>query len=222
MKNILVSVTLILVALIFQICTLSYSPAYGQDTGLQKLQELFAQRFFGQNHENAILKRFVKFDMSPAWWSRINAEDRAGTRSLQYVVDGIRDFAKEMKWGDVRAIDDSSSGTKAEKVARIESMLAGWSDKISVTLKIEQKNCDSKDFDLAMRYFTALGQVLDSGDFKPASGQAHVTLLLTESVKDITVTGTDGKNFVLKAPLSKEPDDWGTKIDDGFESLSAK
>ncbi|MGH9552057.1 MAG: hypothetical protein ACRD3W_21905 [Terriglobales bacterium] len=177
----------------------------------------------GRMYDAMVARDLINFQMSPAWWTSMTASDKKGVHAVDHTSRGIYDFAKEHGWGDISSFEDNAdqSGASAdERQQKIQAMLNGWKDKLSVTFVAEPNTCDKQSFDLAMRYLTAVGELLDSDDFKPPSGVAHITMIASGTAKDISVTTTDGKHFTATGPVNHEPDDWGSKLTDGFERLS--
>jgi len=170
-------------------------------------------------YQVTIAKDLVHLQMPSAWWAKMTASDKKGVEAVEYVSRGISEYANLHGMGNAADFEDSlSSDTADEKKSRIQKMIDDWKGKVSVTFKVEPQSCDSSSFDLAMRYLTTVGEVLETKDLLPAS--ANVTFVASGTAKDISVTTADGRNFVATGPVNHEPLDWGTKITTGFERLS--
>jgi hypothetical protein len=199
-------------------------PISAQDSASGKSQIVAQlQDDHGRMYDAMVARDLINFQMSPSWWTSMTATDKKGVRAVDYTSRGIYDFAKEHGWGDITSFEDTADQSGAsgdERQQKIQAMLNGWKDKISVTFVVESKTCDAQSFDLAMRYLTAIGELLDSNDFKPPSGVAHITMIASTTAKDISVTTADGKHFTATGPVSHEPEDWGTKLTTGFQRLN--
>jgi hypothetical protein len=170
----------------------------------------------GELERPLVLKHLATFDMSPAWWTKIQEE--RGTHALSFFSRDMLDFGKQMGWGDAYQYSNSGSGSKDEWKPRIETMLTGWKPKFTFEIKPDTPACDNMNFDLSMRYLTTIGSVMK--DWKPSSGQAHVVYVPSATAKDISVTKSPDGKIVVKAPINSEPSEWDSKIEKGFKRLA--
>lgn len=171
----------------------------------------------GELERPLVLKHLAIFDLSPAWWTKIQEE--RGTHALSFFSRDMLDFGKRMGWGDAYQYSNSGSGTKEEWKPRIESMLSEWKPKFNFEIKPDTQTCDNMSFDLSMRYLTTIGDVL-KGDWKPTSGQAHIIYVPSATAKDISVSKSPDGKIVVKAPINSEPSEWDSKIEKGFKRLA--
>lgn len=218
--------TLVVAFWLMSITCWSNVPAFGQTDAASAKQDLVQglnEYTIGSLYKPLILKKTMTFEMSPAWWERMNNKDQKGLHALSFATPDLNEFAKRMGWGDSAAFENSGRGTKEEWKPKIEAVLDQWRPKFSLVFKPDSAKCDSSNFDLSLRYLTTLCSFLSTSDWKPTSGEAHITLVPSATAKDLVVTiGNNGKNFTVTAPMELEPSEWDTKMQRGFKRGGAQ
>lgn len=213
--------TIVLLLLLIAFAQTGDNAAFCQNDPNQAKQELVQglnEYTIGSLYKPLILKNIISFEMSPAWWTRMNDKDQKGLHALSFATPDLNEFAKRMGWGDAAAFENAGNGTKEEWKPKIEQVLSQWRPKFSFAFKPDSAKCDSANFDLSLRYLTSLASFLATSDWKPASGVAYITLVPSATAKDISVSiSKDGKSFTVIAPDEIEPSEWDTKMQRGLK-----
>jgi hypothetical protein len=157
------------------------------------------------------------------WTKLVNKKEvMEGYSSLWKMGNSIVAFAKYMQWGDDLSSKNGDAFVKKEDQKEIEAIADAFKSKISFKIDATGMPCSGKNYELMMRYLDAIVRfvkdpVYGSGvdQWKPKSGEMHIALIISNTVKDIVVK-TDGKNFTITAPYINEPNDWIGKIDKGL------
>lgn len=132
---------------------------------------------------------------------------------------GLAVFAKYMGWSDVA--DESPSWGDNDKKKFIENEVDGFKNKVSLVMDAGDMPCNEENCKLMERYAITVPEYMTelqdySSTWKPKSGEMHVRVVMSGTIKDIQVT-TDGKNFTVTAPWKAEPNEWDTKIKSGLK-----
>jgi hypothetical protein len=173
--------------------------------------------------DGMLVDRHVTIKAGKECWTLLLDKDQTNQGAKWYRNMGyaITYFAKHMGWGDLTGKDGYDYGDK-EKQNEMEQIANPFKNKISFTLDAAGMPCTKLYYELMMRYTGSISDFLENPPYhsgvqnwKPKSGEMHITLIMSNKVKDLAVT-TDGKNFTITAPYIAEPVDWGTKLKKGL------
>lgn len=195
------------------------TPAAAQDVDSNK-QELISL-VHDQNYDYwrpLIVKKLIHFRLSSAWWEKMLDKNRMGITKTANLAYNINEYGKRMGWGDISQIEWRNLGPKEEAKPKVEQMVDGWRDKVSFTMVADSTTCDTNAFEVGTGYLSYLSDFLYSSGWKPTSGVANITLIVSPTAKDISVTiSKDGKNFTIAAPANMGPPQWDSKIAHGMK-----
>lgn len=213
MRHIFLSAAILVINAIISQGALAAEDASQKTELVAKMQDYT----IGELERPLALKLLATFDMSPAWWSKM--QDEKGTHALSFFSGDLIAYGKRMGWGDAYNFSNSGSGSKEEWKPRIESMMNSWKPNFDFEFRPDSAACDNMNFDLASRYLTTIGSVL-SGDWKPSDGKAHIVYIPSATAKDVSVSKSPDGKILVKCPVNSEPDDWTSKIEKGFKRLA--
>lgn len=148
-----------------------------------------------------------------------NASTASASNFINYQGRYLAAFAKYMGWSDVADKSPSYGDDDGKKF--VEDEVKIFKGKVSLSLDAGDMPCTEENCKLMMRYASTPGEFMEEllsykSSWKPKSGEMHVKVLMSSTVKDIDVK-TDGKNFTVTCPWKNEPSEWDSKIDAGLK-----
>ena len=170
---------------------------------------------------STVAERTVKANLTEECWTMF-LDPNAYVNGYKWFSGwgyAIAQFAKHMGWD--KSIDETVAYGDSDKKARIEKQVDTYKDKVSFTLDMGKMPCTDENARLMWRYTNAISGYIESdvmygAGWKPKSGQMHIKMVMSNTVKDVAVT-TDGKNFVVTMPYPNEPLEWDVKIKRGLK-----
>jgi hypothetical protein len=204
--------------------TAAYAQAQGTPDHAAQKAELVEKVFSEQSYlYSQIIDKCFTFRLSPTCWEQFNNPNqgnRSGFGAMRYWCRFVTGYAKREGFGDLEALSNSSDRA-VEKGNRpqMDEIIAQLSKKFSLTLEAEKVACNPAAYDRLMRYpFETLDRIgSKTPEWSPKSGEAHLTVVLSPTVKDIAVTmSPDGKKFTVAGPYLTEGYDSGSKIWNGL------
>lgn len=207
------------IILITVVCIMTQSSAFAQDLSKQKeLSDAVYQYSINCWWRAFIVQKLMSFRLSPGCWDKMLENDGWGIKTVNNVAVDIGEYAKRLGYGDLEAAESANNNDRNANKPRVEQMVDGLKDKITVDVQADGIKCSDSEWDLLHRYLGVLGEFLARGDWTPRGGAAHITMVASGVAKDISVAiSPDGKHFTITAPVEVEPSEWDTKITKGLQ-----
>jgi hypothetical protein len=177
--------------------------------------------------DGLLVDKFITLNLSPACWQEFNKDDIGVDHFSRWgrAIADLSDFIgtgnlNEISGFGVDAVTEKQNRPKAQELAK------NMDGKFSFTIQAADLTCDPMAFRLLQGYSTAIRDFIANGStthgfnrgWRPASGQMHIALVLSNKVKDISVViSPDKKKFTVTGPSHTEVSEWDTKIYRGLE-----
>ncbi|MFN4145379.1 MAG: hypothetical protein ACK4GN_06115 [Runella sp.] len=170
-----------------------------------------------------LVERHITLQLPEKCWERILNDD--GEDHFSRWGYAITEYAKKMDYGDLEALGGMGVNSVDEKDnrPRMNKIMDGFKDKFSFTIKAEGVICDNlgwrllKGYSSTVRDFVEGNSTYRDASWKPKGGTMHITLILSDKAKDISVAlSPDGTKFTVTGPSEIEVSEWSTKIEKGL------
>jgi len=138
---------------------------------------------------------------------------------MRYWARYLTEYAKREGFGDLEALNASDRETEKGNRPQMDEIIANLRKKFSLTVDAEKVVCNPAAYDRLMRYpFEVLERLgRTTPVWSPKSGEAHLTVLLSPTAKDIAVTiSPDETKFTVTGPYLTEGINSGSKIYNGL------
>ncbi len=168
-----------------------------------------------------LVDKCFSFKWSPSTWDAFNKPgnpNEMGKGSMAFWIQDLTKYAKQQGF-DFSQLEVSDLEVEKQNRPMIDKMIADFRSKFSMTI-ISQNECKGKAYEMTMRYPWEVLQRLGhfGPEWAPQSGQAHFTVILSPTAKDIAVkTSPDGKNYTVSGPVYTEAYDTQNKISNGLD-----
>lgn len=203
--------------------TTSTAPAEDKEKKADFVNQLFTE----QSYLSAqIIDKLFTFKYSPTCWAAFtsptapsgNTND-IGTRATQYLVEDVVRYAKREKIGDFTELTNGSKEVEKANRPMIDELIKKVSEKFSMVIEAPME-CKGRAYEMLLRYpfetMHRLGEI--NPEWSPASGEAHFTVVLNTTAKDMSVkTSPDGKQYTVTGPAYTEAYDTQSKIQKGLD-----
>jgi hypothetical protein len=190
----------------------------------EKKDEFVERLFSEQSYLNAqIADKLFTFKFSPSCWAKFtdpaNDGNRGGFGAMRYWVDYAVKYAKLEGLGDLYSLAVDDKTIEKENRPMIDEMIKNIRQKFSLTVEAPME-CRGMAYDLMMRYpFGVLERIgYKAPEWSPKSGEAHFTVALVPTAKDMAVKiSPDGKQFLITGPAYTEAYSTDDKVWNGLE-----
>ncbi len=95
-------VPVVLAATMFSSCPFKAGAQGDPTAAKQDLVQGLNEYTIGSLYKPLILKTVISFEMSPAWWARMNDKDQKGLHALSFATPDLNEFAKRMRCSCLR------------------------------------------------------------------------------------------------------------------------
>lgn len=189
-------------------------PSFAQYTeDKMGLSEAVRDYTINSHWESLIVDKLMTFNLSPGCWKALTEKDGWGIKTTTNMARAIGEYAKNQGMPDLETTESANNNDRAANVPRVEAIVDDLKGKASFTLDATAIKCDATSWDLLHRYMNTVSECISDKSWKPKGGSSLVTMVMSATAKDITVTvNPDGKHFTIICPSSTEPSEWDTKI----------
>ena len=165
-----------------------------------------------------MVNKLMAFKLSPGIWTKMLEKDGWGISTTSNAARNMEEFAKKNGWGDLEEAESANNNDRDNNKPHVYEMVDSLKDKMGFTLQADALKGTNAEWDLVHRYMTCVSEFLANGEWKPRAKTPFITLAVTPSVKDVSVTVTpDGKHFTVSAPSDHETEEWDGKITKGLQ-----
>ncbi|HEU0035770.1 MAG TPA: hypothetical protein VFQ53_34395 [Kofleriaceae bacterium] len=165
-----------------------------------------------------VTNKLTTFKVGKACWSKMIDKQQGALHAASFYTGDIVEYAKLVTGDDWSAIE-SQQGDRDRNLQLVEPMIDAFKSRFALTIAVEGDDCDAAGSSLWLRYWNTIGTTLKQ--YPPKSGKAFITLNVTPTVRDVTVSVDDsGSTFVITAPRDIEPAAWDDKISKPFRKIA--
>jgi hypothetical protein len=153
-----------------------------------------------------IIDKCFTFRLSPGCWEQfaepVVMGGQSGLGAAYQWGRYVLEYSKREHMGNLMAMEASDPNVERQNRPMMDQLIEGLRKRFSLTISMPVA-CTGKGYDLMTRYTQELmeriGRTLPA--WSPKSGEAHFTVTLSATAKDITLTvSPDGRQFTLLAP----------------------
>lgn len=168
-----------------------------------------------------LVDKCFTFNWSASTWDAFNKPgnpNEMGKGSMVFWVQDLTKFAKREGF-DFYSLEVDDKEVEKQNRPMIDNMISQFRQKFSLTVN-SANECRGKAYEMTMRYPWEVLQRLGhfGPDWTSKSGQAHITVNLSATAKDISVSiSPDFKNFTVTGPVYTEAYDTQNKISNGLD-----
>ena len=165
-----------------------------------------------------MVNKLMSFKLSPGIWTKMLEKDGYGISTTSNAARNMEEFAKKNGWGDLEEAESANNNDRENNKAHVYEMVDSLKSKIGFTLQADALKGTNAEWDLVHRYMGVVTEFLANGDWKPRGTTPFITLAVTPTAKDVSVTATpDGKHFTITAPSDHETEEWDGKMTKGLQ-----
>ena len=156
----------------------------------------------------------MTFKLSDEAW-KVLLSDK-GVKLVFGMTRSVGNYAKRIGLGDIDRAESANNAREANQ-GDVTEILNSIKPVVALHLEATQPKVSPTAGNLILYAFSDVAEHMDRGDWKPASGKADITLIMSPTVSDVTVTMNPAKTaFVITAPTKSEIPGWSTKIEKGL------
>lgn len=198
---------------------LAQEPAGHAANKAELVEKVFSEQSYLYSQ---IVDKCFTFKLSPTCWAKFNDPNqgnRSGFGAMRYWCRYATEYAKREGLGDLEALNSSDRETEKGNRPQMDEILAKLQARFSLALDAEKVDCNPAAYDRLMRYpFEVLERIgRSTPEWSPKSGEAHFSVVLSPTAKDIAVTvSPDGKRITVAGPYLTEGYNSGSKIHNGL------
>jgi hypothetical protein len=209
------------VTIVFSLLVLSIVANAQKAELVQKIKEDYAFM------QAVVVENMMTLNLSETMWANVLNDDNFPQGKKHFSSLGIAMIECHDIMFDTKMIgkcDGSSYPTDDTKTDCEKEIIADKS-KLHITVNAANIKYTEMSYRLMFGYLTCIDDFLGNSataygfnrNWRPKTSELHFVLTLSETAKDVTVVwSTDGKTATITAPVSREVEEWGTKIGKGL------